>query len=174
MISKLPKLNGRDQHLRTLVRVRAAGVLLLHGFPQTHLMWRRVAPLLARNFTIVCADLRGYGAHARGTVRQMTSPECASATLASCALLKNLDDALRKSFMAAAVSAPRLNADHRQSCFGESAEQPLRQRSSFQPNSFEVVGGVLQHRQQRFRFARPPLLPERSCLRHPQCRCSSP
>ena len=36
-------------------------VLLLHGFPQTHLMWRRVAPALARTFTVVCADLRGYG-----------------------------------------------------------------------------------------------------------------
>src|SRR5215813_11339089 len=37
------------------------------------------------------------------------------------------------------LHVPRLNADHRQSCFGESAEQPLRQRSSFQPNSLEVV-----------------------------------
>src|SRR5438552_7092232 len=36
-------------------------VLLLHGFPETHLMWREVAPLLARRFTVVCADLRGYG-----------------------------------------------------------------------------------------------------------------
>jgi haloacetate dehalogenase len=36
-------------------------VLLLHGFPQTHLMWRDVAPALARRFTVVCADLRGYG-----------------------------------------------------------------------------------------------------------------
>lgn len=36
-------------------------VLLLHGFPQTHLMWRSVAPLLARSFTVICADLRGYG-----------------------------------------------------------------------------------------------------------------
>src|SRR6185503_17872909 len=36
-------------------------VLLLHGFPQTQLMWRGVAPLLARDFTVVCADLRGYG-----------------------------------------------------------------------------------------------------------------
>src|SRR5919107_3857478 len=36
-------------------------ILFLHGFPQTHLMWRRVAPLLARTFTVVCADLRGYG-----------------------------------------------------------------------------------------------------------------
>jgi haloacetate dehalogenase len=36
-------------------------VLLLHGFPQAHLMWRCVAPLLARSFTVICADLRGYG-----------------------------------------------------------------------------------------------------------------
>jgi haloacetate dehalogenase len=36
-------------------------ILLLHGFPQTHLMWRKVAALLARDFTVVCADLRGYG-----------------------------------------------------------------------------------------------------------------
>src|SRR3954464_3584975 len=36
------------------------------------------------------------------------------------------------------LHVPRLNADHRQSCFGESAEQPLRQWSSFQPNSLEV------------------------------------
>src|SRR5439155_19920959 len=34
-------------------------VLLLHGFPETHVMWHRVAPLLADDFTIVCADLRG-------------------------------------------------------------------------------------------------------------------
>jgi haloacetate dehalogenase len=36
-------------------------LLLLHGFPQTHLMWHRVAPLLAENFSVICADLRGYG-----------------------------------------------------------------------------------------------------------------
>src|ERR671919_1006132 len=36
-------------------------ILLLHGFPETHLMWRSVAPILARTFTVVCADLRGYG-----------------------------------------------------------------------------------------------------------------
>ena len=49
----------------TGIFVRRSGsgppVLLLHGFPQTHLMWRGVAPLLARNFTVICADLRGYG-----------------------------------------------------------------------------------------------------------------
>lgn len=36
-------------------------LLLLHGYPQTHVMWHRVAPVLARRFTVVCADLRGYG-----------------------------------------------------------------------------------------------------------------
>jgi len=36
-------------------------LLLLHGFPETHLMWRDIAPLLAPDFTVVCADLRGYG-----------------------------------------------------------------------------------------------------------------
>src|ERR687897_3143607 len=49
----------------TSIFVRSYGsgppILLLHGFPQTHLMWRSVAPLLVRNFTVVCADLRGYG-----------------------------------------------------------------------------------------------------------------
>ena len=38
-----------------------SAVLLLHGFPQTHVMWRSVAPLLARHFAVICADLRGYG-----------------------------------------------------------------------------------------------------------------
>jgi haloacetate dehalogenase len=36
-------------------------VLLLHGFPQTHLMWAEIAARLAERFTVVCADLRGYG-----------------------------------------------------------------------------------------------------------------
>jgi haloacetate dehalogenase len=49
----------------TSIFVRRSGsgppLLLLHGFPQTHMMWRDVAPALARKFTVVCADLRGYG-----------------------------------------------------------------------------------------------------------------
>lgn len=36
-------------------------LLLLHGFPQTHLMWRHITPLLIHDFTVVCADLPGYG-----------------------------------------------------------------------------------------------------------------
>ncbi|MEJ3658085.1 alpha/beta hydrolase [Actinomycetes bacterium KLBMP 9759] len=36
-------------------------LLLLHGIPETHLMWHRVAPALAERFTVVATDLRGYG-----------------------------------------------------------------------------------------------------------------
>jgi len=54
-------VNVRD----TTIRVRHGGhgppVLLLHGNPQTLFMWNRVAPMLARDFTVVAADLRGYG-----------------------------------------------------------------------------------------------------------------
>lgn len=49
----------------TQIFIRRAGagapLLLLHGFPQTHVMWHQVAPSLAHNFTVICADLRGYG-----------------------------------------------------------------------------------------------------------------
>jgi haloacetate dehalogenase len=49
----------------TTIGFRRAGtgppLLLLHGFPETHVMWRDVATALAERFTVVCADLRGYG-----------------------------------------------------------------------------------------------------------------
>ena len=49
----------------TDIAVAVAGsgppLLLLHGFPQTKAMWHAVAPMLAEHFTVVCADLRGYG-----------------------------------------------------------------------------------------------------------------
>lgn len=47
------------------IRVRYGGsgppLLLLHGHPQTHAMWHKIAPRLAEDFTVVAADLRGYG-----------------------------------------------------------------------------------------------------------------
>lgn len=48
-------------------RVGGSGppLLLLHGYPQTHLMWHGAAPLLAERFTVVAADLPGYGASFR-------------------------------------------------------------------------------------------------------------
>ncbi len=46
------------------VRTGGAGpaLLLLHGYPQTHVTWHKIAPELARHVTLVLADLRGYGA----------------------------------------------------------------------------------------------------------------
>ena len=48
-----------------VLRVRQGGngppLLLLHGHPQTHVMWHRLAPRLAQDFRVVLADLRGYG-----------------------------------------------------------------------------------------------------------------
>jgi haloacetate dehalogenase len=64
-----PGLPGFEyQRIRTSgaiinVAIRGKGIplMLLHGYPQTHLMWGQVAPALADEFLVVCADLRGYG-----------------------------------------------------------------------------------------------------------------
>jgi haloacetate dehalogenase len=49
----------------TTIHVRHGGsgppLLLLHGIPETHFMWHKIAPRLARDFTVVATDLRGYG-----------------------------------------------------------------------------------------------------------------
>jgi haloacetate dehalogenase len=49
----------------TTIHIRVGGdgppLLLLHGYPQSHVMWHLVAPVLAERCTVVCADLRGYG-----------------------------------------------------------------------------------------------------------------
>ncbi|MEY7976438.1 alpha/beta fold hydrolase [Streptomyces pilosus] len=66
-----PRIPGFTEHRVTVddgvalnAAVGGAGtpVVLLHGFPQTHLMWRHVAADLASDHTVICPDLRGYGA----------------------------------------------------------------------------------------------------------------
>ncbi|MET7879616.1 alpha/beta fold hydrolase [Micromonospora profundi] len=65
-----PRINGFDYRRVTVadgVTLSAAvggsgpAIVLLHGFPQTHLMWRHVAADLAADHTVICPDLRGYG-----------------------------------------------------------------------------------------------------------------
>ncbi|MCC5956305.1 MAG: alpha/beta hydrolase [Natronohydrobacter sp.] len=53
-------LNGVE--IACTIRGSGPAVLLLHGFPQTRAMWRPIAARLAEQFTVVAADLRGYGA----------------------------------------------------------------------------------------------------------------
>jgi haloacetate dehalogenase len=47
--------------IATIIGGSGPPILFLHGFPQNKGMWARVAPQLARSFTVICADLRGYG-----------------------------------------------------------------------------------------------------------------
>lgn len=47
-------------------------LLLLHGYPQTHVEWHKIAPQLARSFTVVMTDLRGYGTAANPTRARTT------------------------------------------------------------------------------------------------------
>jgi haloacetate dehalogenase len=65
-----PSIPGFDDHrvpvaggvsLNAAVAGTGSPIVLLHGFPQTHLMWRHVAADLAADHTVICPDLRGYG-----------------------------------------------------------------------------------------------------------------
>jgi haloacetate dehalogenase len=56
---------GAAGALHTLRGGQGAPLLLIHGHPQTHVMWHRVANELARHFTVILMDLRGYGDSAR-------------------------------------------------------------------------------------------------------------
>lgn len=68
-----PMLNGFTSHtvrrdgvaLHTRIGGDGPPMLLLHGHPQSMAMWHRVAPVLAKHFTLVLLDLRGYGDSAR-------------------------------------------------------------------------------------------------------------
>lgn len=60
---RVPTPDG--QHIHTLVGGTGPALLLLHGHPQTSAIWHKVAPKLAQHFTLVLADLRGYGDSAK-------------------------------------------------------------------------------------------------------------
>lgn len=55
-------------------------VLLLHGFPQTHAEWHKIAPRLAEEFTVIAADLRGYGDSSKPPDGENHSGYCKRAT----------------------------------------------------------------------------------------------
>ena len=61
------EVHGSAGLLHTRIGGSGPALLLLHGHPQTHVMWHLVAPALAKHFTVVLMDLRGYGDSARPT-----------------------------------------------------------------------------------------------------------
>ncbi|QCI69243.1 alpha/beta hydrolase [Phreatobacter stygius] len=62
----------------TTIRLRTGGsgppLLLLHGYPQTHVLWHKIAPRLSQRFTVVAADLRGYGDSGKPETSQDHAP----------------------------------------------------------------------------------------------------
>jgi haloacetate dehalogenase len=59
--SELVRTSGADIHAVVGPRRDAPALLLLHGYPQTHAIWHKIAPRLAERFNVVASDLRGYG-----------------------------------------------------------------------------------------------------------------
>ena len=60
---KLITVPSDDGAIEISCQVGGSGpaLLLLHGFPQTHVIWRHIAPDLAKHYTVIASDLRGYG-----------------------------------------------------------------------------------------------------------------
>ena len=55
------RVDAGEVEINTLVGGEGPPLLLLHGYPQSHVMWRKVAPALAERYRVVVTDLRGYG-----------------------------------------------------------------------------------------------------------------
>ena len=55
------RIRTRETEIHCVIGGAGPPLLLLQGYPQSHAMWHLVAPALARDFTVVCPDLRGYG-----------------------------------------------------------------------------------------------------------------
>ena len=55
------KIKVSETEINLVTAGNGPPLLLLHGYPQSHIMWHKVAPRLAENFTLVIPDLRGYG-----------------------------------------------------------------------------------------------------------------
>ncbi|MBP0030694.1 alpha/beta hydrolase [Roseofilum sp. Guam] len=55
------KITTDEVNINLVIGGQGPPLLLLHGYPQTYVMWHEIAPKLAQYFTVICPDLRGYG-----------------------------------------------------------------------------------------------------------------
>jgi len=65
--ARYQRIRVGDVEIHASIAGQGPPLLLLHGFPQTHLIWRKVVPRLAQSFTVVATDLRGYGDSSKPT-----------------------------------------------------------------------------------------------------------
>ena len=89
---KLDRVDTGGATLRVRIGGSGPPVLLLHGHPRTHVTWHRVAPLLARDYTVICPDLRGYGESSKPQTTVDHAPYSKRAMAQDCvALMQHLD-----------------------------------------------------------------------------------
>jgi haloacetate dehalogenase len=55
------EIDTEDARIVSFIGGSGPPLLLLHGYPQTHVAWHRLAPVLSQHYTVVATDLRGYG-----------------------------------------------------------------------------------------------------------------
>ena len=58
---KSAKIKSNKININYKIGGKGYPILMLHGYPQTHIMWRKVTPILSQDYTVICSDLRGYG-----------------------------------------------------------------------------------------------------------------
>jgi len=58
---KSKKIKTSEAEINLVIGGQGPPLLLVHGYPQSHIMWHKVSPVLAKKFTVVATDLRGYG-----------------------------------------------------------------------------------------------------------------
>ena len=68
------KIQTSETKINLVIGGEGPPLLLLHGYPQSHIMWHKVAPTLAEKFTVVATDLRGYGDSGKPKTNEQHAP----------------------------------------------------------------------------------------------------
>ena len=68
------KLKVEETSINFVMKGSGPPLLLLHGYPQSHVMWHKIAPALAEKYTVIASDLRGYGDSGKPTTDEKHSP----------------------------------------------------------------------------------------------------